>query len=50
MGIKRTYLNIIKAIYGKPMSFPLALLVKNLPAMQKILVRVLSWEDSLEKV
>ena len=22
MGIKRTYLNVIKAIYGKPLGFP----------------------------
>ena len=50
MGIEGTYLNIIKAIYDKPKGFPdIALLVKNLPAIQKTLVLFLGWEDSLEK-
>ena len=31
------------------MSFPVAQLVKNLPAIQKTWVRSLGWEDLLEK-
>ena len=30
-------------------AFPMAQLVKNLPAMQETLVRSLGWEDPLEK-
>ena len=31
------------------MSFPIAQMIKNLPAMQKTQVRSLGWEDPLEK-
>ena len=31
------------------MSVPIALMIKNLPAMQKTQVRSLGWEDPLEK-
>ena len=31
------------------MDFPIAQMVKNLPAMQKTRVRSLGWEDPLEK-
>ena len=31
------------------MGFPVALLVKNLPAMRETWVRFLGWEDPLEK-
>ena len=31
------------------MDFPIAQMVKNLPAMQKTRVRCLGWEDPLEK-
>ena len=31
------------------MDFPIAQMVKNLPAMQEIWVRSLGWEDPLEK-
>ena len=31
------------------LGFPVAQLVKNLPAMRETLVRPLSWEDPLEK-
>ena len=36
--------------YSKLKYFPVAQMVKNLPAMQKTKVRSLSWEGPLEKV
>ena len=45
LGIKETYLNIIKIIYDSLM----ARMVKSLPAMWETQVWSLGWKDSLEK-
>ena len=47
MGIERTYLNIVKAIYYR--ASLVAQTVNYLPAMWETWVRFLGWEDPLEK-
>ena len=48
LDIERMYLNIMKAIYEKPLSL-VPQMVKNLPAMQEICIQSLGQEDPLEK-
>ena len=48
LDIERMYLNIMKAIYEKPLSL-VPQMVKNLPAMQETQIQCLGQEDPLEK-
>ena len=51
-GLKNIYLSIIYIfiyIFIYILGFPMAQLVKNLPAMGETWVRSLGWEDPLEK-
>ena len=48
LDIERTYLNIMKVIYEKPLSL-VSQMVKNVPAMQETQVRSLGREGPLEK-
>ena len=48
LDIERMYLNIMKAIYEKPLSL-VPQILKNLPAMQETQIQCLGQEDPLEK-
>ena len=48
LDIERMYLNIMKAIYEKPLSL-VPQMLKNLPAMQETQIQCLGQEDPLEK-
>ena len=48
LDIERMYLNIMKAIYEKPLSL-VPQILKTLPAMQETQIQCLGQEDPLEK-